>query len=311
MLLNDNGRSVRSCYRFNEGLADTLKEVVGFAVDGEKIRSVGVTGSGRHFASMAVGADVVETEILAHAVAVLDRHPEASTVFDIGGEDAKIIVLRGGTVADFRMNHVCGAGTGAVIDAIAGRMGIEIEDVSPLALSSTQRLDFPGKCGVFCQSSVVSRLNSGVSKADILMGVLRALANNFLLLAKGIRIGPPYVFQGATAKNQALVDALEEAVGDSVTVPDEAEYMGAIGAALLSTRCRSTQFRGRSELADMESSVGIGNGCENCCEIVTFRLGGKVVGHLGNRCDKCIQQERTYVISQFVGEPGQPDHGGL
>jgi len=288
VLLDDDGKIINSCYRFNEGLADTLKEVVGNVVDGEEIRSVGVTGSGRQFAAMAVGADTTETEILAHAVAVLERHPEANTVFDIGGEDAKIITLRDGTITNFKMNHVCGAGTGAVIDAIAGRMGITVQEASDLALTSKQRMDFPGKCGVFCQSSVVSRLNAGVSKADILMGVLRALASNFLLLAKGMNIRPPYVFQGATAKNRALVAAMEETIEDVVVVPEDAEHMGAIGAALLSGDSESTRFRGKATLKEMESTVTIGDGCENCCEIVTFCLDGEVMGHLGNRCDNCI-----------------------
>ena len=289
VLLDDAGRSVRSCYRFNEGLAGTLREVVGETVNGDKVSSVGVTGSGREFAAMLVGADVVETEILAHAVAVLKRYPKTRTVFDIGGEDAKIIVLRDGTVTDFRMNHICGAGTGAVIDAIAGRMGVTIEEVADLALSSTRRLDFPGKCGVFCQSSVVSRLNAGVSKADILMGVLRALASNFLLLAKGIRIRPPYLFQGATAKNEALVLAICEATGDEVSVPEEAEYMGAVGAAMLAGDGGRTNFQGMRNLAEMTSEIHIGTGCENRCEITTFRRGNRPVGHLGNRCDRCVK----------------------
>ena len=57
------------------------------------------------------------------------------------------------------INNICGGGTGSVIDAIASRMGIKIEDVGDIALQYKQRLDFPGKCGVFTQSSVVSRLN--------------------------------------------------------------------------------------------------------------------------------------------------------
>lgn len=293
VLLDEAGRTARSCYRFNRGLLMTLDEVIGEVVDGHCVSSVGVTGSGRGMASIIVGADVVETEVLAHAVAVLDRHPAARTVFDIGGEDGKIISLRSGTISDFRMNHVCGAGTGAVIDAIADRLGVSMEEVGSLALTSTKRLEFPGKCGVFCQSAVVSRLNSGVGKADILMGVLRALAGNFLLIARGIRLVGPYVFQGATAKNVALVKALEESLDDEVTVPEGSEFMGAVGAALLAGNPRQTKFRGVSSVGSTEGSVMIGTGCENRCEIVKIVRDGRVIGSHGNQCDKCMNVENS------------------
>lgn len=288
VLLDENGRTVRSCYRFNRGLLSVLAEVVGQVVNGDEVTAVGVTGSGRNLAAAAVGADAKKTEIVAHGIAVLDRYPGTKTVFDIGGEDGKVITFASGMPSGWRMNHVCGAGTGAVIEAVADRLGVPLEEVGPLALQSGERLQFPGKCGVFCQSAVVSKLNNGAKKSDILMGVLRALASNFLLLVRGLRVGPPFLFQGATARNPALVKALEEELGDSISVPEEKEFMGAIGAAILAGRPERTNFRGVCGLGDVTSEVFVADGCENRCEVVRLSRRGESLGCYGNRCQRCV-----------------------
>ena len=80
-----------------------------------------------------------------------------------------------------------------------------------LKITSKTRVIIPSKCGTFAQSSVVSKMNKGVPKDDILMGICRGLVGNyFTMLAKGVKLQSPYIFQGATAKNKALVKCFEE-----------------------------------------------------------------------------------------------------
>ena len=62
-----------------------------------------------------------------------------------------------------------------MIEAIANRLGVDITEVDRIALDSKNPVMLPGKCGIFCQSAVVSQLNKGRPKSDILMGVCRAL----------------------------------------------------------------------------------------------------------------------------------------
>ena len=70
-----------------------------------QVAGVGATGSGRQLAGVVVGADLVKNEITSHAVAALHFVPGVRSVMDIGGQDSKLILLRGGIVVDFAMNR--------------------------------------------------------------------------------------------------------------------------------------------------------------------------------------------------------------
>ena len=199
--IDEFGRLVKSIYLRNCGLIETVMEGMEYISDDSEVAGVGVTGSGRKFVGMLVGGDLVKTEILAHTFGTLSYYPDVRTLMDIGGEDSKLMILNNGILEDFRLNSICSAGTGSFLESIASRMGIRIEDVGDIALKSRQRLDFPSKCGVFTQSAVVSKKNTGASKEDILMGVCRSLVSNYLTMTKGTNLKPPFVFQGATAKN--------------------------------------------------------------------------------------------------------------
>ncbi len=59
-------------------------------------------------AGALVGADIVKNEITAHAVAASINVPGVQTILEIGGQDSKIIIIRG-IVTDFAMNTVCAA----------------------------------------------------------------------------------------------------------------------------------------------------------------------------------------------------------
>ncbi len=289
-LIDENKKLIKSAYLKNQGITETLQQGLKQIYDPEiEIVGVGCTGSGRQFLSLLVGADIIKTEILAHTIATLHYYPDVQTIMDIGGEDCKIMEVKDSILTNFIMNNVCGAGTGAVIETIASRLGIPIEEVGNTALSSTERLDFPGKCGVFCQSAVVSKLNSGAKKSDILMGVVHALINNYLTLSKGIKLNPPYVFQGATAQNKAIVKALEDQLNHPVIVPKECATMGAIGIALIAqeSKIEKTKFKG---FEIKELSYNTLNfrctDCPNMCEVTQLYENSKLLGCIGSRCGK-------------------------
>ncbi|MDD8019577.1 MAG: acyl-CoA dehydratase activase [Acidobacteriota bacterium] len=302
VLLDEEGRIISSVYLRNKGITESLVEALeglakGIKADtgtgagrGIKIAACGITGSGRNFASLLVGADIVRTEVLAHTVAALSFYPEARTIFEIGGEDCKLMIVEDGILADFSMNSICAGGTGAMIEAIANRMGIPIEEVGEMALKSRNQLDLPGKCGIFCQSAVVSKLNTGADKCDILMGVCRALIRNYLTICKSGRLKPPYIFQGATALNKALVRALEEEIQHEVIVPSECALMGAIGIAQMAMEemPEKTKFKGLE--AVVRARFDISNfrcqDCANRCEVIQIVQDGRLAGSIGSRCHK-------------------------
>ena len=288
--IDENENLLDSVYLRNRGLVETVKEGLQMICGTSEVAGVGVTGSGRRFVGMFVGADLVKTEILAHTVGTLSYYPDVRTLMDIGGEDSKLMTLNSGILENFQLNSICSAGTGSFLESIAGRMGVQIEDVGDIALSSEQRIDFPSKCGVFTQSAVVSKKNAGASKEDILMGVCRSLVCNYLMMAKGIKLEPPFIFQGATAKNRAIVSAFEEELEHAVIVPEYCDVMGAIGIGIMVKRAHfpGTNFKGYSLLEkDYETRTVIADGCENHCELNMLFEDGRYVGCIGNKCGRC------------------------
>lgn len=292
VLLDPQDKIKKASYQRNCGVIPTLQQCLKdilFEINGEEIVGVGVTGSGRFLVNAAIGTDLVESEILSHAVAAIQIDPKVQTVLDIGGEDSKLIKIRNEIACDFRMNHICSSGTGAFIDTIANRLGIQTKDVGDIALRHKKEIQIPGKCGVFAQSAVVSKLNSGATQEDILWGICKALVRNFLLLGRGIELKPPFIFQGAVAQNRAVASAMAQELGCSITVPSYCQYTGAVGVALLTREkpIKKTKFRGIDHLDNVNTRIIKGDGCPNCCEIIQILSGKEVVGSYGSRCGKC------------------------
>ncbi|MCL2001130.1 MAG: 2-hydroxyglutaryl-CoA dehydratase, partial [Planctomycetes bacterium] len=106
-----------------EAAADLTRKILAANLIGDMGRvAVAVTGYGRSLAGLA-GRTI--TEISCHALGVWHLHPDAATVLDIGGQDAKAIRLgREGKVDDFAMNDRCAAGTGRFLEVAARRYGL-------------------------------------------------------------------------------------------------------------------------------------------------------------------------------------------
>ena len=97
-------------------------------------------------------------EVNAVALAVEKRHPQAHSVIELGGQDAKIIVFK--TEAGGRrrkiasMNDKCAGGTGAVIDKIQAKLKIPLEEMPLLGYRGVRIHPVAGKCGVFAETDI-------------------------------------------------------------------------------------------------------------------------------------------------------------
>ena len=291
LALIQDGRTQSKVYLRNTGLIPTIKQGLR-QLPKVNITGVGVTGSGASFVKALAGGDYMDSEIIAHVAATQKQYPEVRTVLDIGGEDSKLMLIKDGILSGFQMNKDCGGGTGSMIETIAARLGVKIEDVGKVALESKNPANLPGKCGIFAQSAAVSELSKGRPVRDILMGVCRALVGNYLgVLAKGKKLLKPIVFQGATALNPALVKCFEDELGSPILVPEDCSYMGAIGIAELTRENMNgqpTRFRGVENIinADYKTEINYCEGCENRCELLSLYMDDELVGRSGSRCGK-------------------------
>lgn len=226
--IRTKGQPINSVKAGMEELREDI-EGKGFEVGG-----VGVTGSGRQMIGLMVGADVVKNEITAHATATVHYHPDVRTIFEIGGQDSKIIILKDGIVTDFSMNTVCAAGTGSFLDHQAERLGVPIQEFGDLALTAENEVRIAGRCTVFAESDMIAKQQYGYSKAEIIKGLCDALVRNYLNnLGRGKVLEAPFVFQGGVAANKGIIKAFEEQTGHEVIIPKYFSVMGAIGMALM------------------------------------------------------------------------------
>ncbi len=273
-----------------EGLSIIKRENQGISIE---MMGVGTTGSGRVLAGAMVGADVIKNEITAHAVSALYIHPEVRTIFEIGGQDSKIIILQNGVVVDFAMNTICAAGTGSFLDHQAFRMSIPIEEFGDYALRAQSPVRIAGRCTVFAESDMIHKQQMGYKKEDIIAGLCEAMVRNYLNnVGKGKKIAPPVFFQGGVAANSGIKKSFEKETGYEIIVPEYYRVMGAIGAALLAKEeleqnPRPSAFYGM-ELVDKhyQTSGFECDGCPNRCEVIEISVDGELIARWGDRCGK-------------------------
>jgi len=236
-----------------------------------------------------LGAGAIKNEITAHAIGTLSRHPDAGTILEIGGQDAKIILLRDGIVTDYAMNTLCAAGTGAFLSAQATRLGLTVEDMGEMACRSHTPTRLSARCTVFAESDLIHKAQVGHSKVDLVAGLCHAVVANYLNnVGKGKQITPPVIFQGGVSKNQGVVAAFRAELGCEIHVDPDGHLMGAVGAAHLGATAPDQSAPFSFDLAEQsyETRAKPCSSCPNQCEVVYFYRDGILLDHWGNRCEK-------------------------
>jgi predicted CoA-substrate-specific enzyme activase len=265
---------------------------------GLKLNFVGVatTGAGRKFIGNIIGADLVIDEITTHARAAVEIDPRVDTIIEIGGQDAKFTTLHNGRVTFAAMNTVCAAGTGSFIEEQAQKLNCPLSQYS--ARASRRRSPMASdRCTVFMERDLNHHLTAGYAVDEVLAAVLHSVRENYLTkVAIENRIGDVISFQGATAKNKALVAAFEKRLDKSIMVSRYCHLTGALGAALMlfDQPTGATRFRGldlcqkdiplRHETCDL---------CTNHCKLTVAEIEGTIEAY-GFMCG------RDYDIRHYV-----------
>jgi predicted CoA-substrate-specific enzyme activase len=199
-----------------------------------------LTGSGAAMLAPLLGGLVVN-EIIAQTRGVGQIHPEARTIIDMGGEDAKLILVspdggKGLKIEDFAMNTMCAAGTGSFLDQQSHRLQLSIEEFSDIAMQSENPPRLAGRCSVFAKTDMIHLQQDATPDYDIVAGLCFAMARNLKSnIAKGKTVVPPVCFTGGVAANQGVHRALKEVMqlqDEQFIVPEHFGCMGALGAAL-------------------------------------------------------------------------------
>ena len=198
----------------------------------EDIVRIVTTGYGRAYIDN--GDDSI-TEITCHAKGAHYLNPNVRTIIDIGGQDIKAISIdEYGAVTNFLMNDKCAAGTGRFLEMMARTLGLSLEEMSTKGLEWKENIVISSMCTVFAESEVVSLVAQNKNVADIIHGLNVSVASKVGALAARLGKKNPgeYMMTGGVAKNQGIINALEEKLGAKLYICDEAQLCGALGAAL-------------------------------------------------------------------------------
>ncbi len=202
-------------------------------------------------------------EVQAAFTAIRKYYPDADAAIELGGEDAKIIFITGGT--EQRMNGSCAGGTGAFIDQMATLLNISVNEMDKLSLSAERVYPIASRCGVFAKSDIQPLLNQGANKADIAASIFQAVVDQTVSgLAQGRRIKGKVLFLGGPLHFlEGLKRAFKQTLklsDDNAVFPEDAPCFMAIGAALHSAVAEER------ELTDVIGSVKNAGGSD---EIIT------------------------------------------
>lgn len=196
----------------------------------EEITKVVATGYGRYAMSIA---DKQVSEISCHAKGVHFLFPNARTILDIGGQDAKAISIDlRGSVECFYMNEKCAAGTGRFLEVMSKILETPLDKMGEVDKLSKNPSIVSSTCTVFAESEVISQLSQGIKKEDIIRGVHNSVISRAAGLLYRTKMKEDFVLSGGVAKNSGVVEALERELKVNVYVSEYAQLTGAIGAAI-------------------------------------------------------------------------------
>jgi benzoyl-CoA reductase subunit D len=160
------------------------------------------------------------------------------TVVDMGALYVRAIkISEDARVQDYKMTGQCASGSGQFVENISRYLGLSLEEVGDISLTSENPEVSSGICAVLAETDVINMVSRGITTPDIIKGIHISIASRIIKLLSSLKAESPIMLTGGMALNKGMIQALEEELSQSGkkfdlrTHPD-AIYAGAIGAAL-------------------------------------------------------------------------------
>ena len=234
VVLDDNGNLIHKSYeRHFAMIKEKTREVIKGLIDQFQITEpvvCAVSGSAGMGLAERAGVPFVQ-EVYATKVAISHRLPDTDVVIELGGEDAKILFLKGNL--EVRMNGTCAGGTGAFADQMASLMQIETGEMNELAKKHEKIYSIASRCGVFAKTDIQPLLNQGARKEDISASIFYAIVNQTITgLAQGHPIEGNIVYLGGPLTFLSeLRRAFDKTLNCEGICPEDSLVFVALGAA--------------------------------------------------------------------------------
>ncbi len=191
----------------------------------------GITATGLGAGKLSGARESSDVTCLAAGVARLV--PDASQAIDIGGHGTRVIRIGpGGTVKGFVVSGQCAAGSARILEVMAHLLGLELDRLGEVSLSSREPAPFSAGCAVFAETEAITLLTRGTASRDLLAGLHRSMAAKILAMARAGGTPRVVAVAGGGARDTGLVAQLRGGV-ERLAVPPEPLVVAALGAALL------------------------------------------------------------------------------
>ncbi len=272
VLIDEQGEIIQKAYQLSKGnpIQDTkelllqLRTWVHEQGASLEVLGFGATGYAADVLQEALRADVNVVETVAHMMSAVRFFGNVDVICDIGGQDIKVLFLKNGDIANFRLSNSCSAGNGMLLQAMADQFGLKVSEYADTAFTAELAPKFSYGCAVFLDTDRVNFQKEGFSKEELLAGLAQVLPKNVwqyvVQIPRMASLGKRYVLQGGTQYNlaavKAQVDYIKERVpGAEVFVHPHTGEAGAIGAAFETLRV--VKRKGHSTFIGIDAAIGL------------------------------------------------------
>jgi predicted CoA-substrate-specific enzyme activase len=268
----EDGKILGKAYQLSKGnpIQDTkelLAQLKAFVTDQGaelEVMGFGATGYAADVLEECVKSDVNIVETVAHMLSSVHFFGDVDVICDIGGQDIKVLFMKNGDIANFRLSNSCSAGNGTLLQATADSFGVQVTDFADVAFKAELAPKFSYGCAVFLETDRVNFQKEGFSKEEMLAGLAQVLPKNVwqyvVQIPRLASLGRKFVLQGGTQYNlaavKAQVDYIKERVPDGeVFVHPHTGEAGAIGAAMETLRV--VKRKGKSSFIGMDQAIAL------------------------------------------------------
>ncbi len=324
----ESGKILQKAYQLSKGnpIQDTkelLKKLRDYVQEDQKakleVMGFGATGYAADVLEQCVVSDVNIVETVAHMMSAVHFFGDVDVICDIGGQDIKVLFMKNGDIANFRLSNSCSAGNGMLLQATSDSFGVPVTQFADVAFQAELAPKFSYGCAVFLDTDRVNFQKEGFSKEEMLAGLAQVLPKNVwqyvVQIPRLASLGRKFVLQGGTQYNlaavKAQVDYIKERVPDGeVYVHPHTGEAGAIGAAMETLRV--VKRRGRSTFIGIDAAIDLEyttknddsttcHFCENNCKrtfIDTKRPDGSSSRYIaGFSCEKGTVESKEAMLS--------------
>jgi len=175
----------------------------------------------------------VVPEYKSAAKGALFFNKDSRTIIDIGGNVHKSVEYTSdGELLDIIQNDKCADGVGIYVTTMAKALGMSEEELCDLATKAKKDLEVAIQCGLSAETDAIDLLCQGEDIADVAAASLKYVAERVADMSTYMKLKKEIAVAGKLAKSEVIIKHLSALLKQDISVLEQPEYIGAIGAVL-------------------------------------------------------------------------------